>query len=90
VGSEVVAAELREDEESLALGGLRYVEGPEQHAAGNFVGGGLREEEAVGVLVEGGEEGVFGVGVLHVSFAVVELEESVQGWEIGGGGAADE
>ena len=50
-GSEVVAAELGEDEEALPLGGLRDVEGAEEDAAGDFVGGGLSEEEAVGVLV---------------------------------------
>jgi hypothetical protein len=41
-------------------------------------------------LVEGGVEGLFVVRVLHVSFAVVELKESVQGGQVVGGGAADE
>ena len=36
------------------------------------------EEEAEGVLVEGGVKGVLVVGVPHVSFTVVELKESVQ------------
>jgi hypothetical protein len=89
-GGEVVAAELGEDEEAFAFCGVGDgVEGTVEDAADYLLGGEFGEEEAVGVLVEGGAEGGFVLDVMHVSFAVVELKESVQGREIVGGGATD-
>jgi hypothetical protein len=89
-GSEVEASVLREDEEALALGGVGDVEGAEEDAAGDVVGGKLGEQEAVRVLVEGGVECGFVVGVVDVALGVVELEKGVQGGEIVGGRAAND
>ena len=85
-----MAAEFGEDEQALALGGVRNFEGAVEDATGDLVGRTLREEEALRVLVEIGVGGVFVFRVVHVSFIVVVLKESAEGGKIAGGGATDD